>query len=195
MPSTPTVPDERLTGWRQVEQDVTSPFSLPVLRVTAATVVYEDADLRERVREHLDHDGQWRFFVASRVELTPSPPPSEPLFRLVASQAASNFERTLSDRGFRSSFRHPSRSFRVRDAEARLYGFDANGSVGDATLGVRAWVAVWPADGSYLVAGGAYPVHVRRVSADSEADTDGLATFFDAETFRAELFELIRTTR
>ncbi len=195
MSSLPVVPEERLADWRQVERNVTSPFSLPILRVTAATVVYEDADLRDRIRDRLNRDGQWRFFVASRIELSPSPPGSEALFRLIASQAASNFEQTLSDRGFRSTTRRPSRSLRVRDTDARLFGFDATGTVDGVGLDVRAWAAVWPTGGRYLVAGGAYPTRVRRVSGDSAVDTDTLATFFDPDAFRAELFELIRATR
>ncbi|MFC6726567.1 hypothetical protein ACFQE1_19800, partial [Halobium palmae] len=72
----PTVPDGRLDGWRLVEESTDTPFDVRLLRVVAHTAVYEDADLRETIRDRTGVDGRWRFFLASRVTLEPTPPGS-----------------------------------------------------------------------------------------------------------------------
>jgi hypothetical protein len=194
---TPTVDADRLDGWRLVEKSSETPFDVRMLRVVAHTAVYEDARLRERVRERAGVDGRWRFFLASRIGLTPSPPRSAALERLVADRATDTFERRLGDRGFEGVERTGDREFQVDGSDARLTRFVARCPVANLELDVEAWLAAWHGSeskrgesGGYLVAGGGYP---RRVVGD-DGRREAVASEFDAGRFREELFELIRAT-
>lgn len=96
----PSVPADRLAGWVETDRSVETAFDAKLVSVRAHTVVYDDRDLRERVREATDIDHQWRFFLAARLRLEPRTEPSGPLTRLVADRARSGFRDRLADRGF-----------------------------------------------------------------------------------------------
>jgi hypothetical protein len=189
MVAPPSVPEERLTDWRRANDLSDTPFAAPGLTVTARILLYEDDRLRAAVRERTGVDRSWRFFLATRLELTPSPPVTGALRGLVASRAGRGFADRLEDRGFEAVERTERRSLRVGDDDARLFGYDARCRVDGVTLSVDGWLAVWAPDRTFRLAGGAYPIAV----VDDDGETaDALADCLDPSAFRAELFELIR---
>lgn len=193
-PSPPPVPTDALDagGWREVERASETAFDAGVVRVETGTVVFEHGGVRDRVRESTGLDYPWRFFVASRLELRPSIPSSPALSSLVADRAHAGFADRLETRGFSEVRRVERRSLDVGGRSARLAGYDALCRLEGASVRARGWVAVRPADGSYLLAGGAYPTGVREAADPAVADR--LAAEFDADAFEDELFALIRAT-
>lgn len=179
------------TGWRRVEESVDRPFDVRVVSVTAATRVWEDEATATAIREETGGDRTWRFFFASRLVLRPAPGSSKPLQRLVTARALDGFEDRLRDRGFRSVARRESRNLPVRDRDATLTRFEAVSPVDqlDAVLSVEGDAAVWSAGREFRMAGGAYPVEVRRGTGDAVA---AVADALDPEGFRSELLDLIR---
>jgi hypothetical protein len=185
----PSVPDARLVDWRRTSDATETPFATPGLTVTARIRLYEDDRLREAVRERTGVDRSWRFFLATRLDLTPSPPVTGALRGLVASRASRGFADRLEDRGFEAVERVERRRLAVGDDDARLFGYGARCRVDGVTLSVDGWLAVWAPDREFRLAGGAYPVAV--VDGGAEA-ADALADCLDPSAFRSELFELIR---
>ena len=185
----PSVPDDPLADWRHAGDTTETPFAAPGLTVRAHIRLYEDDRLREAVRERTGVDRSWRFFLATRLELTPSPPVTGALRGLVASRASHGFADRLGDRGFEAVERVERRSLRVGDEDARLFGYDARCRVDGVALSVDGWLAVWAPDRTFRLAGGAYPTAV----VDGAGPTaDALADCLDPAAFRAELFELVR---
>lgn len=185
----PSVPEERLVDWRVAGDTTETPFAAPGLTVTARIRLYEDDRLRKTVRERTGVDRSWRFFLATRLELTPSPPMTGALRGLVASRASRGFADRLEDRGFEAVERPERRRLAVGDDDARLFGYDARCRVDGITLSVDGWLAVWAPDRAFRLAGGAYPIAV----VDGEGATaDALADCLDPSAFRSELFALIR---
>lgn len=194
-PRPPRVPSDALAagGWRERDREETTPFDATLVRVDAATVVYEDADLRERIRDATGLDRLWRFFVASRLTLHPETSPSVPLSRLVANRAHAGFADVLAERGFEGVRRTDAAD--VADSlgsDARLASYGALCRLGDVGVRARGLAAVRPSDGAYLLAGGAYPTAVR--DAPDETTRDAVAVVLDPDRFREELLELIRGT-
>jgi len=189
MAEPPSAPEDRLADWRRANDLTDTPFAAPGLTVTARILLYEDDRLRAAVRERTGVDRSWRFFLATRLELAPSPPVTGALRGLVASRASHGFADRLEDRGFESVERTERRSLRVGDDDARLFGYDARCRVDGLSLSIDGWLAVWAPDRSFRLAGGAYPIAV----VDGGGETaDALADCLDPSAFRAELFELIR---
>lgn len=185
----PSVPGDRLAEWRHAGDTTETPFAAPGLTVTARIHLYEDDRLRDTVRERTGVDRSWRFFLATRLELTPRPPVTAALRGLVASRASRGFADRLEDRGFESVERVERRRLRVGDDDARLFGYDAHCRVDGVSLSVDGWLAVWAPDRAFRLAGGAYPTAV----VDGEGETaDALADCLDPSAFRSELFELVR---
>ncbi|WP_049947798.1 hypothetical protein [Candidatus Halobonum tyrrellensis] len=196
-PSPPPVPTDALDsgGWREIERADGVAFDAGFVRVETATLVFEDGSLRERLLSATGLDYPWRFFVASRLELRPAPPVSRALTALVADRARAGFADRLADRGLSAVRRADDRSADgAFDGATRASSYDAVCRLGGASARVRGWVAVRPdgSDGSYTLAGGAFPTAVRD-AADPET-ADRLAAAFDADAFEAELFDLIRAT-
>lgn len=170
--------------------------------MTATTVVYEDERLRRRLRETTGIDGQWRFFFASRLAISPTTPPSGALRRLVTDRARHGFRDRLRDRGFEAPEERDRRTIRIDGTEADVTAYDATCRLGDVRLSVVGWLAVWPDDSEFLLAGGAYPTAIVETGAAArgdgtarEADTDELAEHLTPDGFRDDLFALIRATR
>jgi len=185
----PSVPEDRIADWRCVGDTTETPFAAPGLTVTARIRLYEDDRLRAAVRERTGIDRSWRFFLATRLELTPSPPVTGALRGLVASRASRGFADRLGDRGFDAVERTERRTLRVGDDDARLFGYDARCRVDGLTLAVDGWLAIWAPDRAFRLAGGAYPTAI--VGGEGDA-ADALADCLDPSAFRSELFELIR---
>jgi hypothetical protein len=191
MVAPPSVPSERLADWRRVDDTTETLFSAAGVTVTARLLRYEDDRLRSRVRERTGADRSWRFFVAARLELAPSPPPTRALRRLVATQASRGFAARLEDRGFEAVDRVERRTLRVGESDARLFGYDARCRVDGVTLSADGWLATWAPDRDFRLAGGAYPTAV----IDGDGETAGaLADCLDPSAFRADLLALIRGT-
>lgn len=195
----PAVPSPE--GWRVVSEEATTPFDALVVSVRARTVLLADERLRERVGAATesasggdgdaspDDDATWRFFFASRLRLEPAAPPSRAVTRLVTNRANAGFADVLRGRGFDSVRAADSRPFRIRGETADLTRYRARVSLRGFVVLAEAYVAVWPDDGGYLVAGGAYP---RRVESGPAAGE--LSALLDPERFREELFEMVRAT-
>ncbi|WP_129116809.1 hypothetical protein [Halegenticoccus tardaugens] len=192
MPSPPAVPDDRLAGWRRIERSTDTPFDVGFFRITAHTVVYEDADLRAAIGERAGTDRTWRIFLASRLVLSPPLPLSPPLSRLIADRAAEGFADRLRDRGFVGVAETETGSLDIDGERARLTGYEATCQSGGVTLAVEGWIARWRSDGQFLLAGGAYPTAVRGAADDGTAAA--VRETLRPEAFRDELFELIRAT-
>lgn len=196
-PPTLDVPD----GWRLVAEEVTTPFDVRVVRVTANTRIYEDVDLRTRLADVTGTEATWRFVFASRLRIRPANPPSRALARVVVDRANSRFVEILGERGFESVERADTHrldlgSDRRGDPDAAGGDADRNGSRTEATryrarvrldersVPVEAYFAVWPVgDGEFLLGGGAYPL------------SGPGSTPWDPEAAREELFSMLRTIR
>ena len=201
-PNPPAVPTDALAdgGWREVERTDDAVFDARVVRVDATTVVFADGPLRERVRDATGLDYPWRFFVASRLAIRPSTPPSRALTGLIADRAHAGFADGLERRGLAEV-----RRIEVEDGDrplggdgsgeerTRVAGYGALCRPDGASVRARAWAAVRPTGGSYLFVGGAYPTAVR--DAADPAAAERLAEAFDADRFERELFALMRATR
>ena len=180
----PVVPEERLRaeGWERTE-DVTRERRFGTGVATEHTVVYTDADLRERVEAATGDDGAWRFFFASSLVFDPPLPPvtgTASVRPTVAREAREAFESDLRERGVRRLSRRRRERARVDSGDrASLYPYRGT-LVGDGELDVAAWLAVWTADGDFRLAGGGYP---ERLPA-------GVAG--DPTAYRETLLELVR---
>ncbi|MFC6786032.1 hypothetical protein [Halobaculum halobium] len=197
--SFPSVPDAALAegGWCERERRETTEFDAAVVTVAAATVVYEDRALRDRVAEETGVDRLWRFFVASRLTVSPATGPSAPLTKLVANRAHAGFADSLAERGFEGVRRVAAADVDAIDSalgdDSRVAGYEALCRLDGVDVRARGWAAVRPVAGAYLLVGGAYPTAVRTVP--DERTDDALAEAFDPDRFREELFSLMRETR
>lgn len=186
MAQAPSVSDERLSGWRELEERTEELFTLPGVSVRGHTQLYEDATLRERVREATGVDQVWRFFFVTALEFQPSL--SRAAARMVkptvVTEARRRFADDLRERGFESVDRGGTSTIRVNDERARLSSFRARFQLSTdeeaVELDVAGHLAVWLSAGTFRIAGGAYP--------DRGLERFGVET---AE-FRRELLELIR---
>jgi hypothetical protein len=174
--------------WTTVESSSETVFDLGPVSVTAATVVFEDRDLRSRVADRTGLDRTWRFAFASRVDV-PGSSGSRALARLVTDRARSGFVERLENRGFEAVERAGDRSFGPVDATRYVARVGVDGVVVDA----EGWLGVWPdpdRERSFLLAGGAYPRAVRE--APDGPTREALAGLFDPTAFRGELLEFLR---
>ncbi|GAA0221246.1 hypothetical protein [Halobaculum roseum] len=193
----PSVPSDALAegGWRERERRETTEFDAAIVTVEAATVVYEDRVLRDRIREETGLDRLWRFFVASRLTVSPATGPSPALTKLVANRAHAGFADTIADRGFegvRRTDRDDEAAEDALDDGSRVAGYEALCRLDGVAVRARGWAAVRPVGDAYLLVGGAYPTAVR--SAPDERTDDALAEAFDPDGYREELFSLMRAT-
>ncbi|SDM71450.1 hypothetical protein SAMN04487949_2378 [Halogranum gelatinilyticum] len=198
MATLPAVASDRIDGWRLVDERVETPFDVRLVTVTAATAVYEDPELATAVRDATGSDGPGRFFLTSHVSLKPQPPVSGTLRKLVTDRASRSFADQLRERGFTRVERTDERAFSVAGADARLVAYDGQCPVGDLTVDVQGWLAVWETDGDFFLAGGAYPTGVsggRRDGGDAAQEVEELQKRLEPGRFREELFELVRSVQ
>jgi hypothetical protein len=178
-----------LAGWRLADERTETPFDIKLVTVTAHTRIYEDPDLAAAIRDRIGAAGPGRFFLTSHVVLRPRPPTSEALRRLVTDRVARDFARQLRDRGFTTVEQTDRRSFSVGGADARLVAYEGTCTLGESTLDVHAWLAVWQSEDDFLLAGGGYPVRIR---GEDDAASETVEDLLRPQAFRDELFELIR---
>jgi hypothetical protein len=173
-------------GWRAVESDRETVLDVGPARVTVETVVFEDEDLRRRVREATGIDRTWRFAFAGTVDV-PGSSDSGTLRRLVADRARRGFADRLRDRGFEGVDRAGDRSLDGTTAARYVARVRVDGVAADA----EGWLAVRPAgDRRFRLAGGAYPRGV--APAPNEATATALGELFDPGRFREELFGFLQ---
>ena len=169
--------------WRLVSDETTVPFDVRVVTITAATRIYEDTDLRERLAAATDTEATWRFVFASRLRIRPAQRPSGALTRLVSDRASSSFLDVLEDRGFSDISRADTHRFRVGGDDVAATRYRARVALDDRDLPVEAYFAAWPSGETFLLGGGAYPLSL-----------PGSETF-DPERGREELFGMMRSIR
>jgi hypothetical protein len=197
-PSLPATLDDE---WTLYERTAGVVFSLPTAEISEQTLVYEDATLRAAVRDATDGalDRVWRFFFATRLTVSPPPPPgvgTASWYPTVASEARDAFADDLRERGFRDVDRHRGQRMRTRSGKrARLTKFTADYPVardGDETdetsLPTEGFLAVWADGGEFRLAGGAHPTSFDGALDETERDALGV----DPTSYRNELLELIR---
>jgi len=174
----PSVPDADLTadGWERVDRSADAVFQLPTAEVTARTVVYEDANLRERL-----DDDVTRFVFATALSFQPPLMPGVgPMIEsTVTRQAKRRFADDLRERGFEDLTSRDQGEIRVGGTKASLSNVRATYELSTASFDVTGWLAVWR-DDRFRLAGGAYPA--------AGPGIEGGA----AKRYRAELLDLVR---
>lgn len=174
-------------AWTRTESSSETVFNLGPVTVTAATVVFEDDGLRERVAAATGVDRTWRFVFASRVDV-PGSSESRTLRRLVTDRARSGFADRLADRGFEAVEQAGERSLGGVDATR----YAARVTVGGVAVDVEGWLGVRPDPERarcFRLAGGAYPRHVRDAP---ESVRVALGDLFDPAAFRDDLLAFVR---
>ena len=196
---TPDPPTERLDagGWERTATTTETLFGLPTIEVVGTTELYEDTDLRERVRTATggDLDQPWRFFFATRLTFRPSLAPGigpMALLPIVTMEARRAFADDLRDRGFRNVDRGRAQRTRTRSGERlRLTKYTARYAVDwdrGYDLYIEGWVGVWVRKGTFRLAGGAYPT--RGFGELLAAVGEESAT--DPREYRGDLLDLVR---
>lgn len=174
-------------GFRRTAVERTRPLALGPASVEVSTAVYEDDALQERIRAAGGPDRSWRFLVVGRVDV-PGSNASGALARLVESRAWTSFADRLRDRGVSGVERVERRTLRTGDVEATLARFEGRNTVDGVGLRVEGYLAVAPAPGGAVIAGGAYPRGV-----EGEGDVAALLQeTFDPPAFRDDLLALVR---
>ncbi|WP_049903404.1 hypothetical protein [Halococcus agarilyticus] len=196
----PSVPDERLAegGWELAEETTETLFQLAAVRVEGHTLVYEDGDRRAAIEAASDGDlgGPWRFFFATRLAFHPplAPGVGPAMIRsTVTAEARRAFVADLEARGFHSIDRRRTERMRTDGGKrARLTNYTARyavtSSAHDSEIAIEAWLAVWIRDGTFRIAGGAYPTR----GFDELLAALGVEHEIDPTTDREELLELLR---
>lgn len=215
----PSVPEDQLAsgGWSLREEVAETLFRLPTARVEGHTLLYEDAAPEEGVQAVTDRDRDRdlprRFFFATRLSFSPPLGPGigpAMVLPTVASEARRAFADDLADRGFRGIDRGRSQRLRTEAGDrARLtkytarYGVERDGSA--HRIDIEAWIAVWVHDGTFRLAGGAYPtrgladlLEAADSNGERSGDGKGPGTSIDypnPAAAREELLGLIRAVR
>jgi hypothetical protein len=192
MVAPPSVPDERLSDWRQIDDSTETPFDAPGVTVSARLRLFADDTLRTAIQDRAGVDRMWRFFLAARLSVSPTPPVPGTLRGLVATRAGHDFADRLDARGFTDVDRAERRSFRVGDDDATLFRYDALCQIEGVTLSIDGWLATWVPDRDVRLAGGAYPTAI--VDAADPDAAAALRDTLDPAAFRSELFDLLRET-
>lgn len=184
--SPPAVPESVLSDsrWERTDETTETVFSLPALEVTGHTVVYEDADLRERIAAAGGPDRIWRFVFATQLEFSPSLPfgTTSLVKPRIVTESKREFAEELRERGFEAVEVGDTERIRTDSRKrARLTRYRARLTVDGERLAVEGRLAAWY-DGEFYIAGGAYP-------------TDGLDRWVDdaeTERYEGELLDIIR---
>lgn len=216
----PTVPQDRLRagGWELWSKSERTVFRLPTVSVIGYTLVYVDARLQDAVEAagagdvlaQASGDGDrlveteedpWRFFFATALSFRPPLTAgigSASLLPLVTAQARRAFVADLEARGFEAIDRERTQRVRVESgARGRLSRFTARLPLESADaptrIDVEGWLAVWMTDGSFRIAGGAYPIFGMDALLSALPASERPRT--DPGAFREEVLELIRSVR
>jgi hypothetical protein len=180
----PTPDSTRLSegGWSLSREEAETVHEGLGVSVTAHTAVYEDGDLRERIVEAGGEDRVWRFFFASRLDITPSPGfgMASAARPYVVRESKETFIEELHERGFEDVADGDTETVKLGGRRGRMTPHRARLSTADRDVEVLGAVVVWH-DGDFHVAGGAYPVS----GLEPLVDVDG-------DAYETELLELIR---
>jgi hypothetical protein len=192
----PRLPVERLEreGWARIEDSEDRLAELPVVDVQGRTLVYGDDHTRERIADATGIDQPWRFLFATRLSLSPSPPPgagTNLLGSIVRPNAREGFAERLRERGYSHVEERGRDRLRVRTGErAHLTRYGATDSLSvegeRRSLPVEGYLAVWHHD-AFFVAGGAYPASDLATLLDTDADVD-----LDPADCKRDLLSLLR---
>lgn len=225
----PRVPEDTLSagGWTKTEETtdrtVFEEEMGPVtVEAVASSVDYEKTALAERVREDTlgAVEGTIAMFSATRIDLAPSVDELGPVAGEVETRIEANareeLRTTLEDAGLSPIERAGTGTLPLASgAEAALTEYTAVYRVEDMTfplqggesvtiegtdLPIEALLAVWAAEGNYLVAGGAYPAaNVVDTTETEISDAISVAIEIDLglepEAYRDELLELVTGVR
>lgn len=171
-------------GWTLEERTIERVFSLASVHVDGHTLLYEQPDLRRRVRETAeDGDLPWRFFFATRLVFDPPLAGIGPMAVLpvVLSSARREFVADLEERGFDGIDRGTTQHGRTDSGDRiRLTKYTARFETADLDAEIEAWFGVWVRRDEFRAAGGAYPV-------------SGLPVDLDPGGYREELLDLLRS--
>jgi len=211
----PGIPAALLEGWDERVREESTVFRIPAASVVGRTVLYEDATLSDTLAnagyanlladEHdgdrlVETDGRgdyWRFVFATALTFSPPLTPGigpASMRPAVVAEARRSFQRDLESRGFQAVERGSSQRVRTESGDrASLVKYTASYPFEDAptdAFDIEGWLAVWSTDGSFRIAGGAYPT----------GGLDGLLAGLDSEErpdtdpndYRDELLDLIR---
>lgn len=183
-PDPPAVPERRLldSGWARTETTAETVASLAGVTVRAHTAIYDDVDLRRRVIEAGGPDRVWRFFFASRLVFTPSLSASVVRFARsrIFREAREGFADELRERGFENVSIGETTEVRLDDERTgKLTTYEAVFENEGRTIPIAGRAATWY-DGTFYVAGGAYP-------------TENLGVELPADEYDAEIRDLIRS--
>jgi hypothetical protein len=189
-PPPPVAPDSLPAGWRRTEDAVETPYD-GLVTVTARTRVYEDAALRERVHDATGVDFVTRFYLASRVAVSPLAGPPTLLRMTVARRSADAFVARLRDAGVRDVRERDAHAETVAGSRAFVVEYGGAFPADDATVTVAARLAAWVDGREFLLAGGAFPTGVRGESATATR----LRSLFSPAAFRDDLSKLMDQTR
>jgi hypothetical protein len=164
----PSVPATRLAdgGWKEQGRETRTLASMPGLQVVGHTVIYEDPALRQAVADATDGavDQSLRFFFATRLTFRPPLAPgvgTATVRPTVVSAAERAFADRLRDREVAAVER--GRRERVRTeagkrAHLRRYtGQHEPAAAPELATDVEGWLGVWAQQGTFRLAGGAYP--------------------------------------
>lgn len=184
----PTLPQNLADDWTEVSATTETVMQVQSLDVSVATRVYDDEHLREAVADAGGPDTTLRFCFVGECSV-PRTDHSGPLAKLVTNRAKAGFVDRLADRGFEAVRETGRRS--VRD-DGTAFGYEARCPLAGVTVGVEGWLAVSSGEaGSFVLVGGAYPTGV--LSAEDAGAVDALRAHLDPESFRADLFEIVRS--
>jgi len=194
-PVPPTLPTTTLEqrGWRRVQDDVETLFSLPMVKVRGATVRYEDEQTREELTTtESTLDFAVRFFAGTRLYFQPPLPPGvspkmvEPTLR---TEARSRYSDRLADRGLVDIERDGSQQVQIDRRRARVTKFTATIPLERSDLPLTCWIAVWtPRTGPTVVTG----AHPSPALADHFGlDTNSEHLHRSGEDYQEEFFELL----
>lgn len=205
-PSSVVEPDGE--SWRLTDESTETVFELANVRVVGRTRLYEDAELRAAVRSATDGalDQPWRFLFSMELSFRPPLAPGvgpAALFSTVVAASRREFGDDLRERGFRDVERGRRERMRTESGtRARLTKYEATfplgGELGDddaagganripdePVVRVEGWLSVWPADGTFHLAGGVYPTSGLDAVAPGVVDDPG--------RYRRELLSLLRS--
>jgi hypothetical protein len=225
----PEVPTEKLQagGWKKhsevtdetvFEQD----YDVLTVEAVASSVTYGDKALRTQVSEDTlgAVDTDLALFSATRMDMAPSVdelgPIQEQLTDRIQSAAVSQLVDRMAEAGVENVQQTDTGTIEVAGgATADLIELsgtyatpamefpvqaDRTITIEGTELPIDALLAVWPADGNYLVAGGAYPA--ANVAQTTEtALTDAISVTVDVDlglrpdAYREELLELVGNVR
>lgn len=198
----PEIPEDSVpSGWEHRDRSEDRLFQTLVASVTGKTILYVETEIEraldesgilERLPSESGSDrlletetiGPFCFATALsfRPPLAPGVGPAT-LRPMVESEARRAFAADLRSRGFDEVDEGSRQRVRTQTGDrARLWKYAGTHGTDDGVLSVEGWLGVWVHEGSFRIAGGAYP-------------TSGIDAEIDPRRVREELIGLVRAVR